>query len=74
MRRHAPSAVTVPARLPLLEALSWFDHDWRRLSLLEMLRRYESGWRQRGVLANPSAEEIEFIRALARYYGSILDV
>jgi hypothetical protein len=65
---------TLPERLPFLEALSWFDRDWRRLSPVDILRRYEAGWRQRGVLADPSPEELEFIRALARQYGSTIDV
>lgn len=64
----------IPARLPLLEALSWFDREWRRLTPLDMLRRYEAGWRDKGVVADPSPEELELIRALARRYGSTIDV
>jgi hypothetical protein len=64
----------VPDHLPFLESLSWFDVRWRELSPLDMLRRYERGWRHRAVTAEPSAEELAFVRALARRFGSILDV
>jgi len=64
----------IPERLPLLEALSWFDKDWRALSPIDMLRRYESGWRQRGVMADPSDEELAFVRELIRRHGSFLHV
>jgi hypothetical protein len=66
--------IHVPNELPFLESLSWFDVGWRELSPLDMLRRYERGWRQRGVTADPSVEELAFVRALARRFGSILDV
>jgi len=37
-----------------------------------MLQRYETGWRWRGVLAEPTEEELAFVRSLARTYGSVL--
>lgn len=64
----------VPNELPFLESLSWFDARWRELSAREMLQRYERGWRHRGVTADPSAEEMAFVRTLAQRFGSILDV
>ena len=64
----------LPDHLPFLEAISWFDADPRAGAALDLLRRYEDGWRHRGVLGEPSPEELEFIRALARHYGSVLDV
>ncbi|MBI4955164.1 MAG: hypothetical protein HY908_24285 [Myxococcales bacterium] len=74
----APDGITagtgLPADLPFLESLSWFDTDWRQLAPLEALRRYERGWRNRGVTAEPSAEELAFIAALVRRYGSVIDV
>lgn len=63
-----------PARLPLLESLSWFDADPYRLEPLEMLRRYEAGWRHAGVLGDATPEELAYLRALAQRYGSVLDV
>lgn len=67
-------SLLVPGELPFLESLSWFDARWRDLSAREMLQRYESGWRHRGVTADPSAEEMVFVRTLAQRFGSILDV
>jgi hypothetical protein len=66
--------IAVPERLPFLESLSWFDRHYRDLPLIDVLRRYESGWRHLGVLADPSLEEWEFIRALVKRFGSYLDV
>ncbi len=63
-----------PERLPLLEAISWFDAEPYALSPFEMLQRYESGWRHRGVLADASAEELAYIATLARVFGSHLRV
>jgi hypothetical protein len=69
-----PAAFVVPDELPFLESLSWFDLHFRRLSPLEMLQRYERGFRHRGVTGEPSGEELAFIAALARRFGSTLDV
>ncbi len=74
MTTRSEEPLEVPAELPFLASLSWFDRDWRELSPPEMLRRYESGWRNRGVTAEPSPQELRFIAALARRYGSVLDV
>lgn len=62
-----PPLLRAPAELPFLEALSWYDRGWRRLSPLDMLRRYQSGWRNLGVVGEPSGEELEFVRELARH-------
>ena len=66
--------IAVPENLPFLESLSWSDRSYRDLSPLDMLRRYESGWRWLGVLADPSPEEWDFIRALVARFGSFLHV
>jgi len=66
--------LVLPERLPFLESLSWFDRNYRDLPLLDILRRYESGWRYLGLLADPSPEEWDFIRALVSCFGSYLDV
>jgi hypothetical protein len=70
----ATAEIAVPAELPFLQSISWFDRDYRDLSPLDMLRRYEAGWRYKGVLADPSAEEWAFIQELVRRFGSYLDV
>lgn len=74
MSRTVQEEPAVPDELPFLKSLSWFDANYRRLEPLDMLRRYEAGWRHLGVMADPSAEEIEFIRALIARFGSFLDV
>jgi hypothetical protein len=58
--------------LPFLRAVSWFDLGYAELPPEDMLRRYESAWRWRGVLAEPSAEELSFIRKLAARYGTVI--
>lgn len=67
-----PTVAVVPRELPFLESLSWNDRGWRELGPLEMLQRYEAGWRWRGVLADPSEEELAYVRWLVRTYGSVL--
>jgi hypothetical protein len=37
------SELPIPADLPFLEGLSWFDAEFRRLDPLDTLKRYESG-------------------------------
>ena len=66
--------ILIPDELPFLKSLSWSDRSYRDLSPLDMLRRYESGWRHLGVLADPSPEEWELIRALVARFGSFLRV
>jgi hypothetical protein len=74
MHDREDRGLEVPADLPFLESLSWFDARWRELEPIEMLRRYEAGWRNRGVTAEPSERELAFVAALVRRYGSVLDV
>ena len=74
MRSNVANDISIPDRLPFLESISWFDRNYRALSPLDMLRRYEAGWRHKGVLADPSPEELDFIRELVRRYKSFLDV
>jgi len=66
--------VPIPDELPFLESLSWFDTRWRELTAFEMLQRYERGWRHLGVTADAPPEEIAFVRALIRQFGSVIDV
>ena len=71
---NSVEVLRVPEQLPFLESLSWFDARWRDLAPLDMLRRYERGWRHRFVTAELTADERAFVLALARRYGSVLDV
>jgi len=63
-----------PARLPLLEAVSWFDADPYALAPGEVVTRYARGWRHAGALVELGAEERAYVRALAAKFGSHLDV
>lgn len=70
----AAADILIPEDLPFLKSLSWSDRNFRDLPPLDLLRRYESGWRHLGVLADPSPEEWDFIRALIERFGSFLHV
>ncbi len=70
----ANAELQVPAELPFLASISWFDADYRALDALETLSRYEAGWRYLGVLAKPSPEEMRFIKKLIDRFGSVLHV
>jgi hypothetical protein len=73
-RSAAAGLSEVPRELPFLASLSWSDRRYRELPPDDMLRRYEAGWRHLGVLADPSEEELQFIRALVARYGSWIRV
>ena len=60
----------VPTKLPLLEALCWNIKYPYQMSPEDMLGIYERYWRFNGVLANPSQEEIAFIKEISNYYNS----
>lgn len=62
----------IPQKLPFLAAVCWQTEDVKLFTPAEMLRRYEQGWEYRGVLGDPKAEELRFVRELARRYGSWL--
>jgi len=64
--------VEIPKKLPFLEAVCWQTEDVKRFTPDEMLRRYEQGWDYQGVLGELSAEELRFVKKLARRYGSWL--
>jgi hypothetical protein len=66
--------VTIPEQLPFLEAICWQTADVLHFTPEQMLRRYERGWHYKGVLEEPSAEEIAFIQQLVQRYGSWLPV
>lgn len=57
--------ITIPQRLPFLEAVCWQNIDVQHFTPAQMLQRYEQGWEYRGVLGSPSVEELRFVKALA---------
>ncbi|MDY6782230.1 MAG: nucleotidyl transferase AbiEii/AbiGii toxin family protein [Cyanobacteriota bacterium] len=64
--------ITIPPSLPFLRAICWQTRDVRQFSLPQMLSRYERGWLYRGVLGEPTSEELQFIQQLCDRYGSWL--
>jgi hypothetical protein len=58
--------------LPFLKAICWQTADIKQLTPAEMLSRYEQGWQYRGVLGQPSAEELLWIAEISHCYGSWL--
>ncbi len=62
----------IPQRLPFLELVCWQNVNVKHFTPAEMLRRYEQGWEYRGVLGEPSVEELQFVKELAQNYGSWL--
>ena len=68
-----PRPVDMPAHLPFLEAISWYDRKPHELTPRQMLSRYEAAWRFVGVLGEPSNEERAWIRYLVEQHGSTLD-
>lgn len=66
--------IFVPQKLPFLEAICWQTEDVYGFTPEQMLSRYERGWRYRTLFNNLEGEELEFLRELAKYYHSWLQV
>lgn len=66
------AVLKVPEKLPFLEAVCWQTKDVNHFTPAEMLCRYERGWEYRGVLGEPNAEELRFVKELAQRFGSWL--
>jgi hypothetical protein len=60
----------MPARVPFLQAICWQTVDVHHFSPQEALARYERGWNYRGVLEELTGEELDYVRTLARTFGS----
>jgi hypothetical protein len=60
--------------LPFLTSLCWqgVQSSIAHLSEQDMLNLYERNWRLRGVMADPSEQEMIFIRRIAAEYHSWL--
>lgn len=72
--RVSDGPLEAPAELPFLRAITWQgDPDVHaRFDEQQRLHKYEREWRWRGVLAEPSDAELDYIRRLAERYGSWL--
>lgn len=64
--------VTQPNELPFLKAVCWDLRDINVLNESEKLDRYERFWNYRGVLADITEDERNFILTLAKNNGSWL--
>lgn len=66
--------ISIPKRLPLLEAICWQTKDVYHFTPKQMLSRYERGWEYRKLFGSPEGEELNFLKQLANYYQSWLQV
>ncbi len=72
MKNPTQTKVSVPQKLPFLEAICWQTKDVYRYTPEEMLSRYERGWRYRTLFNNLEGEELDFLKKLAKDYHSWL--
>lgn len=64
----------VPKKLPFLESICWQTVDVYQFTPEQMLSRYERGWQYLQLFRNLESEELSFLKELARYYDSWLQV
>ena len=66
--------ITIPQKLPFLEAICWQTENVYRLTPEQMLSRYERGWKYRSLFDYLCGEELDFLKAIAKRYNSWLQV
>lgn len=71
---QAPATISMPRRLPFLEAICWQTRDVYQFTPEQMLRRYERGWKYRTLFGGLEETELNFLRELAQHYKSWLQV
>ncbi|AFZ49926.1 hypothetical protein Dacsa_1229 [Dactylococcopsis salina PCC 8305] len=71
---QAPATISMPRKLPFLEAICWQTKDVYQFTPEQMLSRYERGWEYRKLFGLPQGEELNFLKQLAKYYQSWLQV
>ncbi|MBD2449344.1 hypothetical protein H6G76_19700 [Nostoc sp. FACHB-152] len=64
----------IPNKLPFLESICWQTADVYQFTPDQMLSRYERGWQYRQLFNNLEGEELSFLKELAKYYDSWLQV
>lgn len=64
--------LSIPDKLPFLEAICWQTEDVYRFDPEQMLSRYERGWRYRNLFNNLEGQELNFLKQLAKHYNSWL--
>jgi hypothetical protein len=72
MTNSTPANVSVPEKLPFLEAICWQTKDVYHFTPEQMLSRYERGWRYRSLFNSLEGEELDFLKKLAKDYHSWL--
>jgi len=70
----APEKISIPRKLPFLEAICWQTRDVYQFTPEQMLSRYERGWEYWKLFGFPKGEELNFLKQLAYYYQSWLQV
>ena len=69
---NVPLKISVPKKLPFLEAICWQTEDVYRFTPKQMLSRYERGWEYRKLFRNLEGEELNFLKEIAKQYHSWL--
>lgn len=64
----------IPNKLPFLESICWQTADVYQFTPDQMLSRYERGWQYHQLFNNLEGEELSFLKELAKYYDSWLQV
>jgi hypothetical protein len=64
--------ISVPEKLPFLEAICWQTENVYRFTPEQMLSRYERGWGYRKLFDNLEGEELDFLKDLTTHYQSWL--
>lgn len=72
MANPTSAKVSVPEKLPFLEAICWQTKDVYLFTPEQMLSRYERGWGYRTLFNNLEGEELDFLKKLAKDYHSWL--
>jgi len=67
---HTNTPISMPDKVPFLQAICWQTAEVRHFTPEQALARYERGWTYRGVLEDLKGEELDYVRALARTFGS----
>lgn len=64
--------LSIPDKLPFLEAICWQTENVYCFDPEQMLNRYERGWTYRNLFNNLDGKELDFIKQLAKQYNSWL--
>ena len=74
MKYPTSQEISIPTKLPFLEALCWQVEDVHKFTPEQMLSCYERGWKYLNIFNNLEGEELNYLREIAKYYQSWLPV